>query len=131
MGCPRCGGAVFKAEEMVSKGVLFHRKCATCILCQKTLEASSLCAGHGTDMEIYCSGCYAKKYADSRPTQPVNTDAIKAMAGDDCCVRCEGKIFEAERYKSKTNLYHKKCFTCNECKKSLESTLADITTGPK
>ena len=81
-------------------------------------------------MEIYCAGCYGKKYGGRRPATPVNTNTIRAMAGDDCCVRCEGKIFEAERYKSKTNLYHKKCFTCKECNKSLESTLADITTGP-
>ena len=86
-GCPRCGGAVFKAEEISSKGVLFHKKCASCVICQKKLGTSSLCAGHGTDMEIYCAGCYGKKYGDRKPAAPANTNTIKAMAGDDCCVR--------------------------------------------
>ena len=26
-GCPRCGGAVFQAEEIIEKGLSFHKKC--------------------------------------------------------------------------------------------------------
>ena len=34
-GCPRCGGSVFKAEEVVEKGRTFHKKCFTCIKCNR------------------------------------------------------------------------------------------------
>ncbi len=34
-GCPRCGGSVFKAEEVVEKGQIFHKKCFTCIKCNR------------------------------------------------------------------------------------------------
>ena len=57
MPCVRCGGAVFEAEKVISKGFAFHKKCTTCKLCSKRLDASSLCAGFATDPEIYCKVC--------------------------------------------------------------------------
>lgn len=53
-GCPRCGGAVFLAEQVLSKGVTFHKKCLSCASCRKALDLSSYFAGHGKDSEIYC-----------------------------------------------------------------------------
>ena len=36
-GCPRCGGAVFQAEEIIESGRCYHKQCFTCKSCQKNL----------------------------------------------------------------------------------------------
>ena len=47
----------------------------------------------------------------------------------DSCLRCEGAIFEPERFKSKFASYHRKCFSCKSCFKPLDSSLADVVLG--
>lgn len=59
-GCPRCGGAVFAAEQMLSKGREWHRKCFKCKDCTKTLDSINSC--DGPDKDIYCNTCYGKKW---------------------------------------------------------------------
>jgi LIM domain len=59
-GCPRCGGAVFAAELMLSKGREWHRKCFKCKDCTKTLDSINAC--DGPDKDIYCNTCYGKKW---------------------------------------------------------------------
>ena len=49
----------------------------------------------------------------------INTTSIKAKEGDkDACPRCLGKVFEAEKMMTRYRVYHRKCFTCEECKVS-------------
>ena len=129
-GCPRCGGAVFKVEEVVSKGRSYHKRCASCSSCSRTLDTRSICSGEGEDKEIYCSSCYRSKYRKSRPSTPVAPNLLPAEDGEDACARCKGRIFEPERLRSKTSLYHKSCFSCRQCGRSLESTLAQVASGP-
>ena len=121
---------MFKAEEIVSKGSLFHKKCATCATCQQQLALGAIFSGPGQDQEIYCKICYEKKYSDHRPGPGVSLDTIKAGHGQDSCVRCQGVIFEPERFKTKYFSYHRKCFSCKSCSRSLESTLAEVAHGP-
>jgi len=59
--CPRCGGAVFNNEEVASKGKSYHKKCATCLACEKQLTFNTLY--DGDDGEIYCKFCYYRKFA--------------------------------------------------------------------
>lgn len=59
-GCPRCGGVVFAAEMVLSKGREWHRKCYKCRDCTKTLD--SIIACDGPDKEVYCKTCYGKKW---------------------------------------------------------------------
>jgi LIM domain len=59
-GCPRCGGAVFAAEMMLSKGREWHKKCFKCNDCKKTLD--SIIACDGPDKDVYCRTCYGKKW---------------------------------------------------------------------
>lgn len=59
-GCPRCGGAVFMAELMLSKGREWHRKCFKCKDCTKTLDSINAC--DGPDKDVYCKTCYGKKW---------------------------------------------------------------------
>ncbi|CAG2056626.1 unnamed protein product, partial [Timema podura] len=59
-GCPRCGGVVFAAEQVLAKGSEWHRKCFKCRDCNKTLD--SIIACDGPDKDVYCKTCYGKKW---------------------------------------------------------------------
>ncbi|XP_042889218.1 muscle LIM protein Mlp84B-like [Penaeus japonicus] len=53
-GCPRCGGKVFAAEEMLAKGKSYHRTCFNCKNCRKPLDSVVHC--DGPDKDVYCKG---------------------------------------------------------------------------
>ena len=49
------------------------------------------------------------------------------QAGEDeanACPRCNGKVFEAEKMISMRHVYHKKCFTCQECSRPMDQFIA-------
>ena len=113
-GCPRCGGAVFKAEEIVEKGRNFHKACFTCKKCKRP-QADKLQVFVGFDEEIYCKGCYPN-LQHTPLGMDSDTSKIQGNEGEsDVCPRCKGKVFEAEKFSSKGRLYHKKCFSCFNC----------------
>lgn len=58
--CPRCGGSVYPAEEMVAGGQSWHRSCFKCLECSKWLDSTTVQDKEG---EIYCKACYAKFFA--------------------------------------------------------------------
>jgi len=141
-GCPRCSGKVFHAEQMFSRTQTYHKKCFNCGTCKRPLDSVLAC--DGPDKDIYCKGCYGKKFGAKgygfaggsgflqtgdfeasiadRPTLLFDTAAIPG--GDDdkeTCPRCGGKVFHAEKRKSKSHCYHTKCFICLECQKPLDS----------
>ena len=39
----------------------------------------------------------------------------------DACVRCKGKVFEAEKQVVKSGVIHKYCMTCNTCNCNLDA----------
>ncbi|CAL4124982.1 unnamed protein product [Meganyctiphanes norvegica] len=59
-GCPRCGGKVFNAEEKLSRGRKWHKRCYNCCECRRPLDSMVLC--DAPDGEIYCKLCYAKQH---------------------------------------------------------------------
>lgn len=59
-GCPRCGGVVFAAEQVLSKGREWHRKCYKCHTCKHTLDSINAC--DGPDGDVYCRTCYGKQW---------------------------------------------------------------------
>ncbi|XP_076254375.1 muscle LIM protein at 84B isoform X3 [Rhynchophorus ferrugineus] len=144
-GCPRCGGVVFAAEEVLAKGRPWHRKCFKCRDCTKTLD--SIIACDGPDRDVYCKTCYGKKWGPhgygfacgsgflqtdgltedqisaNRPFYNPDTTSIKAPPGQGC-PRCGGMVFAAEQQLAKGTMWHKKCFNCAECHRPLDSTLA-------
>ncbi|CAG0894578.1 unnamed protein product [Cyprideis torosa] len=174
-GCPRCGGAVFAAEQMLAKGTsvscllsipndgrmlgptavslawqediscfrqMWHRKCFTCNDCRRPLDSISAC--DGPDREVYCKGCYGKKFGpkgfgygttlvstDPEAQQPAPRDD-KPSGGvappGEGCLRCGFSVFQAEMMISKDKVWHKRCFNCAECHKSLDST--NLCDGP-
>ena len=114
-GCPRCGGAVFQAEEIIEKGISFHKKCFTCKNCSKPLN-DKLQVFVGFDQEIYCKTCYPAITHTPLPMDPSDKSKVKAMTNDpDACPRCMGKVFAAERIQAKDKSFHKECFSCMAC----------------
>ncbi|KAI5739612.1 hypothetical protein M8J77_021410 [Diaphorina citri] len=144
-GCPRCGGVVFAAEQVLAKGSEWHRKCFKCRDCNKTLDSINAC--DGPDKDIYCKTCYGKKWGPhgygfaagsgflqtdgltedeisaNRPFYNPNTTSIMARKGEGC-PRCGGAVFAAEQQLAKGTMWHKQCFSCNVCKRPLDSVLA-------
>lgn len=72
-GCPRCGGHVYAAEQMLARGRVsllilltltctiitsdlqgYHTRCFKCIGCNRTLDSVMHC--DGPDKKIYCKG---------------------------------------------------------------------------
>jgi len=141
-GCPRCGGEVFHAEQMFSKDKKYHKKCFSCKACTRPLDSMLAC--DAPDNDIYCKGCYSKKFGahgygfgggaaflqtadmetaiNDRPHLAINTASIRGDGGKDTCPRCDGEVFHAEKMMSKEHAFHKKCFTCLECNRPLDST---------
>ncbi|XP_066999760.1 muscle LIM protein Mlp84B isoform X2 [Anabrus simplex] len=144
-GCPRCGGVVYAAEQVLAKGREWHRKCFKCRDCTKTLDSVLAC--DGPDRDVYCKTCYGKKFGPhgygfacgsgflqtdgltedeismARPFYNPDTTSIKAPAGQGC-PRCGGAVFAAEQQLAKGTMWHKKCFSCCQCHRPLDSVLA-------
>ncbi|KAL5288122.1 CSRP1 family protein [Megaselia abdita] len=141
-GCPRCGGMVFAAEQQLSKGRMWHRKCFNCCECHRPLDSMIAC--DGPDKEIHCKACYGKLFGPKgfgyghAPTL-VSTDGESTVAYPDGrpfagaksangCPRCGFAVYAAEQMISKSRIWHKRCFYCSDCRKSLDST--NLNDGP-
>ncbi|KOC67997.1 Muscle LIM protein Mlp84B [Habropoda laboriosa] len=142
-GCPRCGGYVYAAEQMLARGRQWHRECFKCANCSKRLDSVNCC--EGPDKDIYCKVCYGKKFGpkgygygqgggalqsdcyangEAAPrTTVIDTAAIKAPPGKGC-PRCGGVVFAAEQVLAKGREWHRKCYKCRDCTKTLDSIIA-------
>ena len=80
------------AEEIVEKGHSYHKKCFTCINCNRP-QLDKLQVYVGFDHQIYCKTCYPKIWHTPLPLE--SRSKIKAEPGDESgCPRCNGKVFE-------------------------------------
>uniref|UniRef100_A0A8C3BWZ3 Cysteine and glycine-rich protein 1 n=1 Tax=Cairina moschata TaxID=8855 RepID=A0A8C3BWZ3_CAIMO len=150
--CGVCQKAVYFAEEVQCEGSSFHKSCFLCMVCKKNLDSTTV-AVHGE--EIYCKSCYGKKYGPKgygygmgagtlstdkgeslgikyeegqshRPTNPNASRMAQKVGGSDGCPRCGQAVYAAEKVIGAGKSWHKSCFRCAKCGKSLESTtLAD------
>ncbi|EDW96416.1 muscle LIM protein Mlp84B [Drosophila simulans] len=141
-GCPRCGGAVFAAEQQLSKGKVWHKKCYNCADCHRPLDSVLAC--DGPDGDIHCRACYGKLFGPKgfgyghAPTlvstsgeSTIQFPDGRPLAGPKTsggCPRCGFAVFAAEQMISKTRIWHKRCFYCSDCRKSLDST--NLNDGP-
>jgi hypothetical protein len=135
--CQTCNGQVFEAsdEKMATPIGLFHKACFRCSSCQVAMGSSPDIARRFKD-KIYCRQCADREKsvtresgiddkADNFALSYINSEVIKATENDpDRCPKCTGKVFPAEMMTMKSGHYHSKCFTCCNCKRSLESTNA-------
>jgi len=146
--CPRCNGKVFEAEKCVTKVGAFHSNCFSCIECTRKLDSMTCC--EGPDGEIYCKACYAYYFGsksrsrsraktlgpraknlskfynnedDMLARSTVETWVIKGdKDNQDCCPKCFGKVFEAEKMVTANGKwYHKNCFRCVQCHSLVDS----------
>uniref|UniRef100_A0A8D2QR80 Cysteine and glycine-rich protein 1 n=1 Tax=Zosterops lateralis melanops TaxID=1220523 RepID=A0A8D2QR80_ZOSLA len=122
------------------------------VVCKKNLDSTTV-AVHGE--EIYCKSCYGKKYGpkgygygqgagtlstdkgeslgikyeEGQPHRAPNPNAARMaqkVGGADGCPRCGQAVYAAEKVIGAGKSWHKSCFRCAKCGKSLESTtLAD------
>ncbi|CAB1346234.1 unnamed protein product [Coregonus sp. 'balchen'] len=118
--CGACQGTVYHAEEVQCDGKSFHKCCFLCMVCRKGLDSNNV-AIH--DTEIYCKSCYGKKTQCHRPsTNPNSSKFAQKFGGSDKCGRCGESVYAAEKIVGAGKPWHKNCFRCAKCGKSLEST---------
>ncbi|XP_041110207.1 cysteine and glycine-rich protein 2 [Polyodon spathula] len=147
--CTACKQNVYHAEEVQCDGKSFHKCCFLCMVCRKCLDSTTL-AIH--DDEIYCKSCYGKKYGPKgygygqgagtlnmdkgerlgikhegaqshKPTTNPNTSKFaQKFGGAEKCPRCGDSVYAAEKIVGAGKPWHKNCFRCAKCGKSLEST---------
>lgn len=72
---------------------------------------------------IKCSNFQIKNSPDGRAF-----GGQKLAAGRGGCQRCGFPVYEAEKMISKNRSWHKRCFSCSACHKSLDST--NLCDGP-
>ncbi|XP_023666772.2 cysteine and glycine-rich protein 2-like isoform X2 [Paramormyrops kingsleyae] len=147
--CTACQGMVYHAEEVQCDGKSFHRCCFLCMVCRKGLDSTTLAIHH---KEIYCKSCYGKKYGPKgygygqgagtlntdrgerlgirpekspshRPASSPNLSKFaQKFGGLEKCARCGEPVYAAEKVVGAGKHWHRICFRCAKCGKSLEST---------
>uniref|UniRef100_A0A3Q3IIU0 Cysteine and glycine-rich protein 1 n=1 Tax=Monopterus albus TaxID=43700 RepID=A0A3Q3IIU0_MONAL len=146
--CAACEKTVYHAEEIQCNGRSFHKTCFLCMSCRKALDSTTV-AAH--ESEIYCKSCYGKKYGPkgygygqgagplffgnlylnlifhhSKPrppsTNPSPNKSAQKFGSSDRCPRCSKAVYAAEKVMGAGKPWHKTCFRCAMCGKSLEST---------
>ncbi|PVG00086.1 putative phospho-2-dehydro-3-deoxyheptonate aldolase, tyrosine-inhibited [Serendipita vermifera] len=58
--CPRCGKAVYFAEQVNAIGKKWHKSCLTCSACRKRLDSYTL---QEHEEEPYCKSCHIRNFA--------------------------------------------------------------------
>ncbi|XP_064423278.1 cysteine and glycine-rich protein 3 [Latimeria chalumnae] len=147
--CAACERTVYHAEEIQCNGRSFHKTCFLCMACRKGLDSTTV-AAH--ESEIYCKTCYGKKYGPKGygygqgagtlssdtgehlgikpqeakahlPSTNTNTSKFaQKFGGAERCPRCGKPVYAAEKIMGGGKPWHKTCFRCALCGKSLEST---------
>jgi len=83
-------------KKMEYKSRQWHEKCFACLVCKTAIGTKSFIP---REQDIYCSGCYEEKFATR-------------------CVKCI-KIITTGGVTYKNDPWHRECFTCTHCDKSL------------
>ncbi|XP_034185644.1 muscle LIM protein 1 isoform X6 [Osmia lignaria lignaria] len=145
--CPKCGKSVYAAEERVAGGLKWHKMCFKCGLCGKLLDSTN-CSEH--EGELFCKVCHGRKFGPkgygfgggagclsmdqgehlksseelSRGSNAVlESRAIAKAPEGEGCPRCGGYVYAAEQMLARGRAYHKSCYKCKVCQRSLDSTL--------
>ncbi|XP_016096128.1 cysteine and glycine-rich protein 3-like isoform X2 [Sinocyclocheilus grahami] len=149
--CAACEKTVYHAEEIQCNSRSFHKTCFICSKSTKHYGLdSTTVAAH--ESEIYCKSCYGKKYgpkgygygqgAGALSSDPVNNEELQPQetsphpasansnpnrfaqkfGSTDRCPRCSKAVYAAEKVMGAGKPWHKTCFRCLLCGKSLEST---------
>jgi len=95
--CDACGD-VFRAgmKKMEYKNRQWHEKCFVCCTCKMPIGTKSFIP---KENDIYCTKCYEDKFATK-------------------CIKC-GKVITQGGVTYRNEPWHRECFTCTNCSKSL------------
>lgn len=148
-GCPRCGKQVYFAEECRAVGRKWHKMCLSCSNCNKMLDSTTCCDHDGDVFCKAChtkqfgpkgygfAGGAGGLSMDTGRIGEVTRDNVSSLAqaqaapllengggkygGEDMCAACGRKVYFAEKVMASNRTYHKLCFKCANCNKSLDS----------
>ncbi|KAG9352108.1 hypothetical protein JZ751_020521 [Albula glossodonta] len=135
--CGACEKTVYHAEEIQCNGRSFHKTCFICtheseIYCKSCYGKKYGPKGYG-----YGQGAGAlssdpiSEDQNNQPQEPkpqrqsTNSNPSKfaqRFGGSDRCPRCSKAVYAAEKVMGAGKPWHKTCFRCALCGKSLEST---------
>ncbi|GAM26186.1 hypothetical protein SAMD00019534_093610 [Acytostelium subglobosum LB1] len=141
--CPTCDKRVYAAEWIHCLDKHYHKLCFQCTHCHKILEKGNF-SEHGG--QPYCKTDYDRMFrqkgyghggvtdsfnpaekTDQAPVEPVAETFSKPVFEEKIdlfptnCPRCGKKAYENEKKVFNSRDWHKTCFTCFMCKKSLVS----------
>ncbi|XP_065845145.1 cysteine and glycine-rich protein 1-like [Oscarella lobularis] len=145
--CPVCNKSVYANEEVAHEQKKYHKACFRCSKCGKGLDSLNVC---NRDDKLFCKRCYGQEYGIGgygfgMGAGVLGTDGGKGSAasattkgsatarggggasgpsfgGGVKCGRCNKSVYTAEEVKGAGQSWHKRCFTCQNCNKSLDST---------
>ncbi|XP_073320945.1 cysteine and glycine-rich protein 3 isoform X2 [Pagrus major] len=148
--CAACEKTVYHAEEIQCNGRSFHKTCFICMSCRKGLDSTTVaaheseiycksCYGKKYGPKGYGYGQGAGALSSDPPGQNVDLQPQSSKAqpaasnstankfsqkfgGSDRCPRCSKAVYAAEKVMGAGKPWHKTCFRCALCGKSLEST---------
>ncbi|KAL4659566.1 cysteine and glycine-rich protein 2-like isoform X1 [Arapaima gigas] len=148
--CGACHGPVYHAEEMQCDGESFHKCCFLCMVCRKGLDSTTVAIhnkeiyckscygkkygpkgyGYGQGAGILNTdrgerlGIQPEQTQVHRPTASPNSYKFaQKFGGSEKCARCGEPVYAAEKIMGAGKKpWHKSCFRCAKCGKSLEST---------
>ncbi|KAJ3593768.1 hypothetical protein NHX12_006102 [Muraenolepis orangiensis] len=149
--CSACEKTAYHAEEIQCNGRSFHKTCFICMACRKGLDSTTVaaheseiycksCYGKKYGPKGYGYGQGAGALSSDPPRSDVdlgpqdgtkrgspktNTNPgrfAQKFGSTDQCPRCSTAVFAAEKIMGAGKPWHKTCFRCALCGKSLEST---------
>jgi cysteine/glycine-rich protein len=132
--CPRCNDRVYFGEERKALGKSWHTRCFTCCQCKKSLSSTNYNEFEG---ELMCTACNRRYAGAAKPSSATATPApttdtsppafttqqsVRAVNRDDPenCPHCGLRVYFAEEVKALKRKWHRICFKCQSCKKTLE-----------
>uniref|UniRef100_A0A8C9EZI6 LIM zinc-binding domain-containing protein n=1 Tax=Pavo cristatus TaxID=9049 RepID=A0A8C9EZI6_PAVCR len=120
--CGACEKTVYHAEEIQCNGRSFHKTCFHCTPNPKA-NFGPKGIGFGALFSNTANFCCRGSPKPARPSTPTNPSKFaKKMADVDKCPRCGKSVYAAEKIMGGGKPWHKTCFRCAICGKSLEST---------
>uniref|UniRef100_A0ABI7Z0F8 LIM zinc-binding domain-containing protein n=1 Tax=Felis catus TaxID=9685 RepID=A0ABI7Z0F8_FELCA len=148
--CGACEKTVYHAEEIQCNGRSFHKTCFHCMACRKALDSTTVAAheseiyckicygrrygpkgiGYGqgagclsTDTGEHLGLQFQQSPKPARSATTSNPSKFTAKFGEsEKCPRCGKSVYAAEKVMGGGKPWHKTCFRCAICGKSLEST---------
>ncbi|VDL62124.1 unnamed protein product [Hymenolepis diminuta] len=144
--CGACDKAVYAAEERRFGDVAYHRQCFKCSMCSKPVDSTT---GAQHQRTLYCKTCHGREfgikgYGFGQGAGVLNTEKAQGPGGAEGgasgaskqgqqrtvspssggCPRCGQRVYDAEKAIGCPGdlKFHKRCFRCQTCGKSLDST---------